>query len=104
MTPELSTADLQVKKPVSVPTDVWESLLLNLNPYQASAVSKIMHGNPKGGCFLLQGPPGTGKTATIVGLVGALLNGNLSTNTAKTSGTKVQVFRSTFDFFDKQSQ
>ena len=91
MAPDTSASDLQVKKPSSVPSDVWESLLLSLNPYQSSTVSKIMNGDQKGSCFLLQGPPGTGKTATIIGLVGALLNGNFSTNTVKTSGTKVQV-------------
>jgi len=86
-----SVSDLQVRKPNSLSSDVWESLLLNLNTNQASTVSKIMNGNQKGSCFLLQGPPGTGKTATIVGLVGALLNGNFSTNSVKALGTKVQV-------------
>jgi hypothetical protein len=88
---DTSTSDLQAKKPGSLPSDIWESLLLTLNPYQASIVSKVMNGNQKGSCFLLQGPPGTGKTATIVGLVGALLNGSFSTNSVKASGTKVQV-------------
>lgn len=60
MAPDTSAADLQVKKPNSLPSDIWESLLLNLNPYQASTVSKIMNGNQRGSCFLLQGPPGTG--------------------------------------------
>jgi len=82
---------LQLKKPSSLSTELWDHILKILNPLQAYAVENIMSGKMKENFFLLQGPPGTGKTTTIIGLVSALLNGRFSTNGSKAPGTRVQV-------------
>lgn len=80
-------------KPSCICSTVWDHLKKTTNPYQLSAIEKIMSGKVKDNIALLQGPPGTGKTSTTVALVSALLNGSVPIPGAKTGGTRVQVGR-----------
>ena len=47
-----------INKPSSINSEVWEHLHSTLNPFQLSAIEKIMSGKAKENVALLQGPPG----------------------------------------------
>ena len=78
-------------KPPSVPYSVWDQLSQVLDPPQLSVISKVMNRKSKENISLILGPPGSGKTATIVGLVTALLNDSCPIPGPKSSEVKVEV-------------
>lgn len=78
-------------KPSSLPMDVWKQLSNTLNLSQLQTIRQLMTGQAKENFMLIQGPPGTGKTATIVGLVSALLNANCPSPGGRVGGTRIRV-------------
>mmetsp|Transcript_14261 Transcript_14261/g.21959 ORF Transcript_14261/g.21959 Transcript_14261/m.21959 type:complete len:796 (+) Transcript_14261:1-2388(+) len=80
-----------IRRPPSLPENIWASLSRDLNPYQLSSIEKVMSGKTNNNIMLLQGPPGTGKTKTITGLVTAFLNGGCPSVEGVVSGVKVKI-------------
>ena len=56
----------QPSKPSSVIQDVWEIISKQTNPFQLSAIEKVMMGKSKENITLLQGPPGKSSIKNFV--------------------------------------